>query len=160
MSIALFGLAPTLVETECIIAQWYAVGFSLADISILLPVEQDGAHVVRAEGIVRLLAETAVYRDAHGTEVLVGGPLGGAFSELRAAGLTQCLHGCGLPSEHVPAYEEHLRRGHVLVAIRTKSAQSDQAVDIFQQNGGHHVARALRPAERVESAPLLTRRDE
>jgi hypothetical protein len=153
MYLALLGLAPTLTEIECIIAQLYAAGFPFADISILLRVEApedlaDGEPChVNAEGIIRLLAENSLHTSRDGHHFLVGGPMGTALTSLAEAGLAHCLSKFGVPPEQASAYVSMLPHGAILLSVQTERSEAEHATEILRLNGAHTLTEIALPKE-------------
>src|SRR5271169_1153925 len=156
---AVFGIAKTQSQAIAIAEQLKMAGFSVDDISVLLPDKQgtkDFAHEQHTkapEGAATGGASGAVLGGALGWMVGIGalaipglgvfiaaGPimaaLAGAAGGAAAGGLTGALIGMGIPEYEAKRYEGKVKDGNILLSIHTEDGkQRDRAKKILE-NGG------------------------
>lgn len=81
-----------------------------------------------------------------GTGILVS-TLAGAGIGAAAGGLVGALTGQGVPEEDAKGYEEHVRKGSILLTVQASSeAQAEQARQVFDTTGGGSVRGYQAPA--------------
>jgi stress response protein YsnF len=82
----------------------------------------------------------------------IGGALGGAGLGAAAGGIIGALTDMGVPEEEARHYENQIREGNVLVAVRAENdEEAERAANIMEIEGAEDVEG--RPEESVESTP-------
>ncbi len=71
--------------------------------------------------------------------VLALGPLAAALSGAVAGGVAGGLVDWGVPEERGRQYEEEVRQGRILAAIRTTDKRVDRAAEVFRHHGARNV---------------------
>lgn len=71
--------------------------------------------------------------------ILAAGPLAGALTGMAAGGLGGALIDYGIPENEGRRYEEDIKKGEVLVAIKSSETKVADAARIFRENGAHDV---------------------
>ncbi len=76
--------------------------------------------------------------------IIAAGPLAGALTGVVTGGIAGGLIDFGIPEERGKEYEERVKKGDILVAIKTDEERVDPAASILRRHG----------AEEVESHPV------
>ena len=71
--------------------------------------------------------------------LIAAGPLAGILSGAAAGGIAGGLIDWGIPEERGRYYEDQVRQGQILTAIRTKDEMVDRAASILREAGAHDV---------------------
>jgi hypothetical protein len=163
MKRAVYCIARTVEQTEAIIGELRATGFSNGDISVLFPDKggtRDFAHEhhtkapegataggVAGMGIGAVLGWIA----GIGTLAIPGvgpfiaaGPIMAALSGAAVGGVTGgvlgALVGLGIPEFEAKRYEEKIRSGNILISVHTEDGKErDRAKDIFKRFGADDI---------------------
>ena len=140
---AVFGILPTQSDAERLISDLQLKGFSLLDISVLLPnkgATRDFAHAQGTkapEGAVAGGGAGGVAGGVLGLLVGLGALAIPGLGPLLAAGpvmaaLRGALIGLGIPEIQAKAYDTKIQGGNVLVAVHTVDAsQVERAKEVF-----------------------------
>jgi hypothetical protein len=164
MAKAVFGIAKSQSQAIAIADQLKMSGFSLNDISVLLPDKQgtkDFAHEQHTkapEGAATGATGGAVLGGALGWMVGIGalaipglgpfiaaGPimaaLAGAAGGAAVGGLTGALIGMGIPEYEAKRYEGKVKDGNILMSVHTEdSKERDRAKKIFEDGGAEDIS--------------------
>lgn len=76
--------------------------------------------------------------------IIAAGPLAGALTGVVTGGIAGGLIDFGIPEERGKEYEERVKKGDILVAVKTDGERVDSAASILRRHG----------AEEVESHPV------
>jgi len=71
--------------------------------------------------------------------ILAAGPLAGALTGVAAGGLGGALIDYGIPENEGRRYEEDIKKGEILVAIKSSDEKVADAARVFRENGAHDV---------------------
>jgi uncharacterized membrane protein len=71
--------------------------------------------------------------------IIAAGPIAGLLSGAATGGVAGGLIDWGIPEEQGRKYEEEVKKGKILAAVRTHEEKIDSAAEIFRQNGAHDV---------------------
>lgn len=71
--------------------------------------------------------------------IVAAGPLSAALTGVVTGGIAGGLIDFGIPEERGKHYEEKVRQGDILVAVKTDDQRVDQAVSILRKNGARDV---------------------
>ncbi len=71
--------------------------------------------------------------------IIAAGPIAGLLSGAATGGVAGGLIDWGVPEEQGRHYEDEVKKGKVLAAVRTNEQKIDNAAEIFRQNGAHDV---------------------
>ena len=161
---AVFGIAKSQSQAIAIADQLKMAGFSVNDISVLLPDKQgtkDFAHEQHTkapEGAATGATGGAVLGGALGWMVGIGalaipglGPfiaacpimaaLAGAAGGAAVGGLTGALIGMGIPEYEAKRYEGKVKDGNILMSVHTEdSKERDRAKKIFEDGGAEDIS--------------------
>ena len=69
--------------------------------------------------------------------IIAAGPIAGLLS-VQLPGVAGA-HRLGIPEEQGKHYEDEVKKGKILAAVRTHEQKIDNAAEIFRQNGAHNV---------------------
>lgn len=154
---AVFGIVTSQDLAEIVVSDLRTAGFSLNDISVLLPDKQgtrDFAHEKHtkapegaatgaatggiAGGALGLLAGIGALAIPGFGPLIAAGPLlaalSGAAVGAGVGGLTGALVGMGIPELEAKQYEGKIRDGNVLISVHTEdSKEIDRVKDIFKR---------------------------
>jgi hypothetical protein len=152
---AVFGILPTQSDAERLISDLQLKGFSLLDISVLLPnkgATRDFAHAQGtkapegavagggaggvAGGVLGLLVGLGALAIPGLGPLLAAGPVMAALSGIAVGAavgsMTGALIGLGIPEIQAKAYDTKIQGGNVLVAVHTVDAsQVERAKEVF-----------------------------
>ena len=164
MAKAVFGIANSQSQAIAIAEQLKMAGFSVNDISVLLPDKQgtkDFAHEQHTkapEGAATGATGGAVLGGALGWMVGIGalaipglgpfiaaGPimaaLAGAAGGAAVGGLTGALIGMGISEYEAKRYEGKVKDGNILMSVHTEdSKERDRAKKIFEDGGAEDIS--------------------
>ena len=159
MSKSVFGIATTQGQAEDVVTRLQSQGFASSEISVLLPDTSgtaDFGHVKStkasegvtagatsggvAGGAVGLLAGIGALAIPGVGPFIAAGPimaaLSGAAIGATAGGIVGGLIGLGIPEIEARRYEEKLRKGNYLVAVRVADGdETDRAEKVFKESG-------------------------
>ena len=158
-----FCMTKTRPQAEEIVQQLQDDGFPVSEISVLLP-DTEGKHnigPVKATkapegattgaaaggvtgGVIGLLAGIGALAIPGVGPLIAAGPimaaLGGAAVGGTTGGIVGGLIGLGIPEIEAKRYDERLRSGHYLIAVRTQNdEQEDRAKEIFKSAGADDI---------------------
>lgn len=71
--------------------------------------------------------------------ILAVGPLAAALTGVVAGGIAGGLVDYGIPEEHSRYYEEQVKRGRILLSVRSSDERAEDAASIIRDNGAHGV---------------------
>jgi uncharacterized membrane protein len=71
--------------------------------------------------------------------IIAAGPIAGLLSGAATGGVAGGLIDWGVPEEQGKHYEDEVKEGKILAAVRTHEQKIDNAAEIFRQNGAHDV---------------------
>ncbi|RQD75397.1 MAG: DUF1269 domain-containing protein [Candidatus Syntrophonatronum acetioxidans] len=71
--------------------------------------------------------------------IIAAGPLAGALTGVITGGIAGGLIDFGIPEERGRHYEERVKEGNILVAVKTKEDKVDSAASILRQYGAEDV---------------------
>ena len=71
--------------------------------------------------------------------IIAAGPIAGLLSGAATGGVAGGLIDWGIPEEQGKHYEDEVKKGKILAAVRTHEQKIDNAAEIFRQNGAHNV---------------------
>jgi len=71
--------------------------------------------------------------------LIAAGPIAGLLSGAATGGVAGGLIDWGIPEEQGRKYEEEVKNGKILAAVRTHETKVDSAAEIFRQNGARDV---------------------
>lgn len=71
--------------------------------------------------------------------LIAAGPLAGLLSGAAAGGIAGGLFDWGIPEERGQYYEEQVKRGQILTAVRTSDDKIDKAAQILRSSGARDV---------------------
>ncbi|HHY13721.1 MAG TPA: hypothetical protein GX526_03665 [Thermoanaerobacterales bacterium] len=71
--------------------------------------------------------------------IIAMGPIAGMLSGAAIGGVTGGLVDWGVPEDRGKHYEEKVKEGHILTAVRTDDRKVDKAADILRENGASDV---------------------
>src|SRR5271155_44813 len=161
---AVFGIEKTHSQAIAIADQLKMAGFSVNDVSVLLPDKQgtkDFAHEQHTkapEGATAGAGSGAILGGALGWMVGIGalaipglgpfiaaGPimaaLAGAAGGAAVGGLTGALIGMGIPEYEAKRYEGKVKDGNILMSVHTEdSKERDRAKKIFETGGAEDIS--------------------
>ena len=164
MAKAVFGIAKSQSQAIAIADQLKIAGFSVNDISVLLPDKQgtkDFAHEQHTkapEGAATGAGSGAILGGALGWMVGIGalaipglgpfiaaGPimaaLAGAAGGAAAGGLAGALIGMGIPEYEAKRYEGKVKDGNILLSVHTEDGKEvDRAKEILKAGGAEDIS--------------------
>jgi uncharacterized membrane protein len=157
--ITIIGVFNTLSDAESAIANLQTAGFRAEDISIVAHKQAAERHhtseVLEDAGIGAVLGGVGgVLLSAAGLltlpvvgPVLAAGPiaaaLAGAGIGATTGGIVGALTEAGVPEDEAQQYAEGVRRGDVLVTVRTDAAHAEPARKIMDENGAVEMGRRV-----------------
>lgn len=71
--------------------------------------------------------------------IIAAGPIAGLLSGAATGGVAGGLIDWGIPEEQGKHYEDEIKQGKILAAVRTHEQKIEKAADIFRQNGASDV---------------------
>jgi len=71
--------------------------------------------------------------------VIAAGPIAGMLSGVAGGGIAGALVDWGIPEERGQFFEEEIRKGNVLVSVRSDDQSADEAAEVLRQFGGKDV---------------------
>ncbi|HQE05153.1 MAG: general stress protein [Tepidanaerobacteraceae bacterium] len=71
--------------------------------------------------------------------VIAAGPIAGLLSGAATGGIAGGLIDWGIPEEQGRKYEEEVKKGKILAAVRAHEGKVDAAAEIFRRNGARDV---------------------
>ncbi len=71
--------------------------------------------------------------------ILAAGPIAGLLSGVATGGVAGGLVDWGIPEEQGKHYEDEVKAGKILAAVRAHERKIDDAAEIFRKNGAHSV---------------------
>ncbi|MDD4569866.1 MAG: hypothetical protein PHE70_07075 [Tepidanaerobacteraceae bacterium] len=71
--------------------------------------------------------------------IIAAGPIAGLLSGAATGGVAGGLIDWGVPEEQGQHYENEVKKGGILAAVRSHEQKVDKAAQIFRQNGAHDV---------------------
>lgn len=71
--------------------------------------------------------------------IIAAGPIAGLLSGAATGGIAGSLIDWGIPEEQGRRYENEIKAGKILAAVRTHESKIDSAAEIFRQNGARDV---------------------
>jgi len=164
MKKAVYGIVPTIEQTEAIVSDLKAANFASSDISVLFP-DKTGTkdfahekHTKAPEGASTGAGTGGVLGGALGWLMGIGalaipgvgpfiaaGPimaaLSGAAIGAAAGGLLGALVGLGIPEYEAKSYEGKIRKGGILIAVHTeKGDERARAKKILEARGANDIS--------------------
>lgn len=164
MSKSVFCITRTRQQTEAIVADLQAAGFSPDDVSALFPdtaTTRDFAHTAATKapegaaagaGTGGLLGGTLGWLAGIGALAIPGlgpfiaagpimGALGGAAVGATAGGLTGALVGYGIPEHEAKRYEGKLAEGNILLSVHADDGDEvSRAKEIFERHDADDIS--------------------
>lgn len=163
--IAVFGIYSTRTAVELATDALNAAGFSMSDVSVLMPSSLDGsrgmgteASTKAPEGTVAGAATGGAVGSAIGVlaglgllaipglgPLLAAGPIVAGLAGLGAGGavggMTGALIGMGLPEYEAKRYEGRLQQGGILLSVHCDTAgEIMRAKEIVKSTGAEHIS--------------------
>ncbi|TYP53265.1 general stress protein [Thermosediminibacter litoriperuensis] len=71
--------------------------------------------------------------------IIAAGPIAGLLSGAATGGIAGGLIDWGIPEERGRYYEEEVKRGKILAAVRTHDQKVERAADVMRRNGARDV---------------------
>jgi hypothetical protein len=160
MGNTVYCIASTETQADTVLTELRNLGFSPADISVVLPDHADTKNigvepdVIRgaetgglAGGILGWLAGISALAIPGVGAFLIAGPLIAAFGGAVAGGVvgglaggTGAVHPLGLPKDVSSYIEDRLRRGDILISVHSDDSVSrERAVAVFKAAGANDI---------------------
>lgn len=71
--------------------------------------------------------------------IIAAGPIAGMLSGVAGGGIAGALVDWGIPQERGEFFEKEVRKGNVLVSVRSDDQKADEAAEVLRQHGGKDV---------------------
>ena len=155
MSKTVIGIFESRQQAEKAVSEMRNSGFDTNEISVVAKGRQQGndngetmnmdtvADGTTTGGILGGLAGLAVGAGALAIPglgpIVAAGPIAGMLSGAATGGIAGGLLDWGIPEERGRYYEEEVKRGKILAAVRTHEQKVQKAADIMRQNGARDV---------------------
>lgn len=175
MAKAVFCIATSEAQAECIVNQLKDSGFSYNDISVLFPDKAGTKHFAHEQhtkapegaatgagtggvlgGALGWLAGIGVLAIPGLGPFIAAGPimaaLSGAAVGAAVGGITGALVGMGIPEYEAKRYEGRIQKGNILISVHAEdNEESKKAKEIFERAGAEDIATAGEAGVKDES---------
>ncbi|ADL08587.1 general stress protein [Thermosediminibacter oceani] len=153
MAKTVIGVFENREQAEKAVNEMRESGFDTNEISIVAKGEQRGnnggmgmdtvADGTTTGGVLGGLAGLALGAGALAIPglgpIIAAGPIAGLLSGAATGGIAGGLIDWGIPEERGRYYEEEVKRGKILAAVRTHEQKVEKAADVMRRNGARDV---------------------